>query len=76
MERKIGAGIELSDHCLIDHRDALGTGIVELPFKAQTVLWRIMLWLDRKAHFVGLRGGTWRLLGVNRSEKNPNLCDV
>ncbi len=76
MSKKIGADIELSDHCLVDHREALGTGYIEYPFTAQTVLWRLMLHMDRKAHFVGLRGGVWRLLGVDRSEKNPNLCDV
>jgi len=76
MEREINPRLQLSDHCLVDHRNALGTGMVEYPFSAQTVLWRAMLRLGRKAHFVGLRGSAWRVLGVNRSEKNPNLCDV
>ena len=67
---------QLSDHCLVDHREALGTGYVELPFTAQTVSWRIMLHMDRKAHFVGLRGWIWRLLGIDRSLKNPNLCNA
>jgi len=35
-----------------------------------------MLFIDRKAHFIGLRGGIWRVLGVDRSEKNPSLCNV
>jgi hypothetical protein len=61
---------------MVDHREALGTGITKYPFKAKTILWRIMLFLDRKAHFIGLRGGIWRILGVDRSEKNPNLCNV
>jgi hypothetical protein len=49
--------------------------MVECP-SPQDWFWKAMLRLDRKAHFDGWRGGTWRLLGVNRSEKNPNLCDV
>ena len=76
MHRGIETQIELSKHCLVDHREGLGTGLVKYPFTLQTVLWRILLFLDRKAHFIGVRGGAWRLLGVNRSEKNPNLCDV
>ena len=42
---------------MVDHRNALGTRITKYPFNAQTVLWRIMLFIDRKAHFIGLRGG-------------------
>ena len=76
MSEKAGSELELSAHCIIDHREALGTGFEEFRFTAQTVFWRIMLYLDRKAHFIGLRGGIWRLLGVDRSEKNPNLCNV
>ena len=76
MTEEPGAEFELSSHCLVDHREALGTGIAKNPITAQTVLWRIMLYIDRKAHFVGLRGGIWRVLGVDRSEKNPNLCNV
>ena len=50
---------------MVDHRNALGTGIAKYPFSALTVLWRIMLFIDRKAHFIGLRGGIWRVLGVD-----------
>ncbi len=76
MRQSTGAELELSAHCMVDHRDALGTGIATYPFNAQTILWRIMLFIDRKAHFIGMRGGIWRILGVDRSEKNPNLCNV
>ena len=76
MRNKMGADIELSDHCLVDHREALGSGYGDDPFTVQSVLWRLMLYIDRKAHFVGLRGGIWRLLGVDRSEKTPNVCNV
>ncbi len=76
MSNKIRADIELSDHCLVDHREALGSGYADYPLTAQTVLWRLMQLVDRKTHFVGLRGKVWRLLGLGRSEKNPNLCDV
>ena len=76
MNEMEGAGIELSDHCLIDHPEALGTGLVETPFTAKNLMRRAMLLVDPKAHFVGLRGGIWRMLGLDRSEKNPNLCNV
>ena len=76
MSEMAGAGIELSDYCLIDHPEALGTGLVGYPFTAKNFMWRAMLRMDPKAHFVGLRGGIWRMLGVDRSEKNPNLCNV
>ena len=70
MRQDLGTEIELSAHCMDDHRNALGTGITKYPFNAQTVLWRIMLFIDRKAHFIGLLGGIWRVLGVDR-RKSP-----
>lgn len=76
MDNKLGSEIDLSGHCLVDHRQALGSGLAESPLTARTVLWRLMLRVDRQARFVGLRGGTWRILGVDHSEKNPNLCNV
>jgi hypothetical protein len=27
-------------------------------------------------HFTGVRGSVWRALGVNRSSKNPNICNI
>ena len=65
----------LSEYCIIDH------------FKDHSVpgppvqWWRMALWvayylLDRKMHFTGLRGGLWRVLGVDRSAKNPNICNI
>ena len=76
MRQDPGTEIELSAHCMVDHRNALGTSITKYQFNAQTGLWRIMLFIYRKAHFIGLRGGIWRVLGVDRSEKNPSLCNV
>ena len=50
------AGIEVSDHCIVDHWEwARQGGPVTAP--------RLLLWwlsLDRKMHFTGLRGGVWR----------------
>ena len=66
MRQDPGTEIELCAHCMVDHRYALGTGFAKYPFNAQTVLWRIMLFIYRKAHFIGLRGGIWRVLGVDR----------
>ena len=64
--------IKLSDHCIVDHIEyARSGGPVNAP--------RVMLWwlaLDRKMHFTGLRGRVWRLLGVDRAVKNPNLCNI
>ena len=65
----------LSEYCIIDHfknREVPG-----VPAK----WWRMSLWvayyvLDRKMHFTGLRGGLWRILGVDRSAKNPNICNI
>ena len=61
---------------MVEHRNALGTSIAKYPFNAQTVLWRITLFIDRNAHFIGLRGGIWHVLGVGRSEKIPSLWNV
>ncbi len=69
MRQDPGTEIELSAHCMVDHRNALGTSFAKYLFNAQTVLWRIMLFIYRKTHFIGLRSGTWRVLGVDRSEE-------
>ena len=80
MSRKIPTSnqTKLSDHCVIDHfekvegwkeKHTLGF-ILRLPLLAPLLL------LDRKMHFTGLRGGIWRALGVDRSHKNPNICNV
>jgi len=61
---------------MVDRRNALGTSFAKYPFNAQTVLWCIMLCIDHNTHFISLRGGIWHVLGVDRSEKNPNLCNV
>tara|TARA_Y100000310_G_scaffold306503_1_gene347702 strand:+ start:3140 stop:3265 length:126 start_codon:yes stop_codon:yes gene_type:complete len=39
-------------------------------------LWKSMLFVDRKMHFTGVRGAAWRILGVDRSLKNPNICNI
>ena len=69
--------IRLSDHCLVDHLVRPAN-----PDAPQTKFWPGMLlaipfyMFDRKMHFTGLRGSIWRLLGVDRSPKNPNICNV
>ena len=68
--------IKLSEYCLIDHpgfREATGYRPPSTP------LWLLrtaLMALDKKMHFTGLRGGVWRVLGVDRSGKNPNLCNI
>ena len=68
---------KLVDHCIGDHLDSPAPkppGFLRRP----VWLFRVpmLLLLDRKLHFTGLRGGIWRLLGVDRSPKNPNLCNM
>ena len=63
----------LSDHCVVDHRAEGG------PQPPATPVWmmrRSLLFLDRTMHFTGVRGTLWRMLGVGRSHKNPNICNV
>lgn len=67
---------QLSDHCLIDHRESLRLGGPKPKLTPLTLMRYAMLFADRKMHFIGLRGGLWRLLGIDRALKNPNLCNV
>ena len=65
----------LSDYCIIDHfkdRDVPG---VEVKWWRMPLLLAYYV-LDRRMHFTGLRGGLWRMLGVERSPKNPNICNI
>lgn len=32
--------------------------------------------LDHQVRFTGLRGWIWRLRGVTRGDKNPNICNM
>lgn len=63
-----------SPHCLIDRPTHL------LAFRYRhpvvTLLLRALLRLDPKMHFTGPAGMSWRLLGVERSTKNPNMCTL
>lgn len=67
---------DLSDHCVLDHVEWMRDGGPKPAITTQSVMWRVLLVLDRKMHFTGLRGKIWRLLGVGRSLKNPNLCNL
>ncbi len=66
----------LSDRCIVDHVDWIRKGGPKPKMSPQSMLWLILLCLDRKMHFTGVRGAIWRLLGVDRSLKNPNLCNI
>ena len=68
--------IHLSDHCLVDHRDWARQGGPVPPLTPLSFLWFALLRIDRKMHFPGLRGRIWRVLGVARALKNPNLCNL
>ena len=67
---------QLSDHCLVDHKEWLRNGGQPPEPSPLNFLRLLFLSLDRKMHFTGLRGGLWRLLSIDRSLKNPNLCNV
>ena len=64
----------LSDYCIIDHFDDTVPGVAVKWWRMALVLAYYVL--DRRMHFTGLRGGLWRVLGVNRSAKNPNICNI
>ena len=70
--------IKLSDHCLVDHlvRSPNPDAPRERFWPGKLLAIPYYLLIDRKMHFTGLRGGIWRLLGVDRSPKNPNICNV
>ena len=70
--------IRLSDHCVLEDYEGDPFPPAELPLK-----WKLrfpfaapLILLDSKMHFTGGRGMLWRLLGVRRSSKNPNVCNV
>ena len=72
--------IKLSDHCLVDHFERTpktpGVDVPRSKFRPSMLLAVPFYLIDRKMHFTGLRGGIWRLLGIDRSPKNPNICNV
>ena len=64
----------LSDFCIIDHFDHT---VPNPPGGWWRLLFLVPYYLlDRRMHFTGLRGGLWRALGVDRSAKNPNICNI
>ncbi len=70
--------ISLSKHCILHAADVEGgTPRGSRPPISAKALATLPLWLfDRKQHFTGLRGAAWRMFGVNRSPKNPNVCNI
>lgn len=72
--------VDFSDFCVIDHLSEEGR---EVPTDFGPI-WLRPIWLfrfalyflDTKMHFTGFRGGVWRFLGVDRSSKNPNICNI
>lgn len=63
----------LSDHCIVDHfAEEMPSG--PLTFRERMLI--PMFALDRLMHFNGVRGRMWSLLGVKRSAKNPNVCNI
>lgn len=66
--------VRISNHCLIDRPTHLSAFRYRHPVVA-TML-RGLYAVDPKMHFSGARGVAWRVLGVSRSSKNPNLCTL
>ena len=68
----------LSDHCIIDHFEKV-EGQSSLPPRNMLLRFPLLLGfmlIDRLQHFTGVRGALWRFLGVSRSAKNPNICNI
>lgn len=70
----------LSDHCVIDHLDEevqqIETDLGPILLRPFWLFRFALLYVDRKMHFTGFRGGVWRILGVDRSSRNPNICNI
>ncbi len=64
----------LSDHCVVDHFAKGGPS--RPPFTPVWLLRMPLMMMDKTLHFTGARGTAWRVLGVSRSSKNPNICNV
>ena len=62
----------LSDHCLIDHLDP----IIRQSYGRSWPVYKVLLTIDRLMHFTGPRSWIWKLLGIGRSVKNPNVCNA
>lgn len=68
--------LTLSDHCVVDHTQKLPDAEEQIPFGPKLPFLLGMFAIDRVMHFTGVRGALWRVLGVDRSPKNPNVCNV
>ncbi|MBM3945685.1 MAG: hypothetical protein FJ317_09420 [SAR202 cluster bacterium] len=73
-DRAFSSGMRLSDHCVVDHFES-AEGF-EASFSPKWMVVFPMMMMDRRMHFTGLRGKLWRMLGVDRSPKNPNICNL
>ena len=61
--------LELSDTFIADH--SVYVPGMRRPPPHCGCCWRSI----RKMHFTGLRGRAWKMLGVERRVKNPNICN-
>ena len=64
----------LSDYCLVDHWEKLEG--VNIPSTPKWWLRGALMAMDRRMHFTGVRGALWQMLGVTRSPRNPNICNL
>lgn len=57
--------LRLSDYCLSGK---------DTHWPSARLYARLLLGLQGNMYFTGLGGVLWRFMGVQRSDKNPNLC--
>jgi hypothetical protein len=67
-----------SNHCLAgDHKKARPGVPEQRPPLTPKWMARIgLLMVDPTIHLAGPRAAAWRILGVTRSPKNPNVCNL
>ena len=62
----MNTSVKLSNYCLSLEFHSLGPRSLR----------GIMFAFNKRLYFTGLKGAIWRLLGVGRNPKNPNLCTL
>lgn len=64
---------KLSDYCLVTRERHLYR--LQGNYSPVAFVKRALFLIDDKMRFTGLEGLAWRLCGVSRYPKNPNICN-